>query len=404
MAWQGPSCVARALRSAQNSFRREAHLSRTTCLSATTTHPQSQRRSLSTSPEQHVEITAAPPIDTTKLKTSPQRILPASPAYFTGTPKFIDHVLKLEQIHSKYFMLPTVPAGEAPRTAFLKHSDYKNAINEEVPAAKYRQLQKILSRLNQIQPDKVPQEVKDILKTFTRPGDPYQQKIVPKKLDEMGRARGVGRRKTSHATVWLVEGEGKVLINGKNIVQVFPRVHDRESALWPLRTTNRLDKYNVFAVTRGGGVTGQAEAITVALGKALLVHEPAMKPILRKGMLIHYLTILAWLYGLESLPLTAYFPFSRLYLDGSSTSREKEAWSFESQKDARLGQTVKESLPFVAHFSTSLFSCISLILLPPFPPFSLSANLYIKLFLYNFFFVSYPPTRGLLTASESNRE
>ncbi|EER40388.1 40S ribosomal protein S9 [Histoplasma capsulatum H143] len=237
MAWQGPSCVARALRSAQNSFRREAHLSRTTCLSATTTHLQSQRRSLSTSPEQQVEITAAPPIDTTKLKTSPQRILPASPAYFTGTPKFIDHVLKLEQIHS-----------EAPRTAFLKHSDYKNAINEEVPAAKYRQLQKILSRLNQIQPDKVPQEVKDILKTFTRLGDPYQQKIVPKKLDEMGRARGVGRRKTSHATV--------------------------------------CDEANPEE--------------------------------------------------------------SRLYLDGSSTSREKEAWSFESQKDARLGQTVKESLPYQA--------------------------------------------------------
>ncbi|EEQ90140.1 40S ribosomal protein S9, variant [Blastomyces dermatitidis ER-3] len=283
MAWQGPSCIARALRSAQHSFRSECHLSHQPYLSTATTYLRSQRRSLSTSPEQQLDITAAPPIDTTKLKCTPQRILPASPAYFTGTPKFIDHVLKLEQIHSKYFLLPTVPPGEAPRTAFLKHADYKNAINEEVPAAKYRQLQKVLARLNQIRPDKVPQEVKDMLKSFTRPGDPYQQKLAPKTLDEMGRARGVGRRKTSHARVWLVEGDGEVLINGKNIVQVFPRVHDRESALWPLRATNRLDKYNVFAITRGGGVTGQAEAITVALGKALLVHEPAMKPILRKA-------------------------------------------------------------------------------------------------------------------------
>lgn len=294
MAWQKPSCIARALRSTQNSFQLESHLSRQPYL-------LSQRRSLSTSLEQHQpEITAAPPIDTTKLKTTPQRILPASPAYFTGTPKFIDHVLKLEHIHSKYFLLPTVPAGEAPRTAFLKHADYKNAINEEVPAAKYRQLQKILSRLNQIQPDKVPREVKDILKIFVRPGDPYQQKLAPKQLDEMGRARGVGRRKTSHARVWLVEGEGEVLVNGKNIVHVFPRVHDRESALWPLKATNRLDKYNVFAIARGGGVTGQAEAITVALGKALLVHEPAMKPILRKGTLLYHLLFLTWLLRLIS--------------------------------------------------------------------------------------------------------
>ncbi|OJD17560.1 hypothetical protein AJ78_02373 [Emergomyces pasteurianus Ep9510] len=283
MTWQRPSCIARAFRSAQINFQLEPHSFRQPCLSTGTTYLRPQQRSLSTPAEHQPEITAAPPIDTTKLKTTPQRILPASPAYFTGTPKFIDHVLKLEHIHSKYFLLPTVPPGEAPRTAFLKHADYKNAINEEVPAAKYRQLQKILSRLNQIQPDRVPQEVKDILKSFMRPGDPYQQKLAPKRLDEMGRARGVGRRKTSHARVWLVEGEGEVLINGKNIVQVFPRVHDRESALWPLRATNRLDKYNVFAITRGGGVTGQAEAITVALGKALLVHEPAMKPILRKA-------------------------------------------------------------------------------------------------------------------------
>ncbi|EEH16806.1 hypothetical protein PABG_06893 [Paracoccidioides brasiliensis Pb03] len=299
MAWRRPSCVARAFRSTQNSFQWESHLSRPSfiaprkqCLSIVApamflrsqkrSQKHSQKRSLSTSAEEP-EIKAAPPIDTAKLKITPSRILPTSPAYFTGTPKFIDDVLKLEYIQSKYALLRTVPASEAPRTAFLKHADYKNVINEEVPAAKYRQLQKILFRLNQIQPDLVPKEVKDVLKNFIRPGNPYQQQLKPKELDNKGRARGVGRRKTSHARVWLVEGEGEVLINGKNIVQVFSRLHDRESALWPLKVTNRLDKYNVFAIVRGGGVTGQAEAMTVALGKALLVHEPAIKPILRRA-------------------------------------------------------------------------------------------------------------------------
>ena len=93
----------------------------------------------------------------------------------------------------------------------------------------------------------------------------------------------MGRRKESSAKVYLVEGTGEVLVNGKSLVQLFPRLHDRESALWALKVTERMDKYNVFALVEGGGVTGQAESITLALAKALLVHEPALKPALRRG-------------------------------------------------------------------------------------------------------------------------
>lgn len=94
---------------------------------------------------------------------------------------------------------------------------------------------------------------------------------------------GIGRRKESTAKVFLVEGTGEVLVNGHSIVQAFPRTHDRESALWALKITQRMDKYNVFALVSGGGVTGQAESLTLALAKALLVHEPALKPALRRG-------------------------------------------------------------------------------------------------------------------------
>ena len=149
--------------------------------------------------------------------------------------------------------------------------------------AKYRKLINILKRLNRIHPSLMPDEVKETMKFFLRPGNPYQRQCVPQTLDEMGRARGVGRRKTSSAVVWLVEGDGEVMVNGKSLLQVFPRIHDRESALWPLRCTNRLDKYNVWALVRGGGFTGQAESITLAVAKALLVHEPALKPLLRRG-------------------------------------------------------------------------------------------------------------------------
>lgn len=124
------------------------------------------------------------------------------------------------------------------------------------------------------------------MKIFMRPGNPYERPPDRATLDEYGRAVGRGRRKESSARVFLVEGEGEVMINGKSLVSVFPRFHDRESVIWALKVTQRVDKYNVWALVRGGGVTGQAEAITLALGKALMVHEPALKPVLRRGELI----------------------------------------------------------------------------------------------------------------------
>jgi len=122
-----------------------------------------------------------------------------------------------------------------------------------------------------------------VIEEFRRPGSAELQKPKVQNLDQYGRAKGIGRRKESSARVYLVEGTGEVLVNGKSIVQAFPRLHDRESALWALKATQRMDKYNVWALVEGGGVTGQAESITLALARALLVHEPALKPALRRA-------------------------------------------------------------------------------------------------------------------------
>lgn len=245
-----------------------------------------RRNQFSTSiPRKEADIVqAAPEIDFSHFAVAPARIVPASPAYFSGSPKFIDHQLKLERILAKHALLPTVAAGEAPRMAWFKLAQFRDFVGEHVPTKKYKNFLKVLQRLNRIEPALVPDEVRDALKEYLRPGNPYANKPAPGVVDEMGRARGKGKRKESSAVVQLVEGEGEVLINNKNIVDAFPRVHDRESALWALRCTQRLDKYNVWAKVQGGGVTGQAEAITLAVARALMVHEPALKPVLRKGM------------------------------------------------------------------------------------------------------------------------
>ncbi|KAL2815929.1 ribosomal protein S5 domain 2-type protein [Aspergillus granulosus] len=229
------------------------------------------------------EVSAAAEIDFDHFKAKPARIVPVSPSYFSGIPKFYDHMLQLERLLAQNTTLPTVPASEAPRRAWMKIAQFREHLGEEVPTKKYMGLLKVVYRLNCIDPKLLPAEVDAALQEFVRPGNPLGEAPKARELDGLGRARGKGKRKASHAVVHLVEGEGDVLVNGKTLTEVFPRVHDRESATWPLRCTSRLDKYNVFARVRGGGTTGQAEAITLALARALLIHEPALKPILRKA-------------------------------------------------------------------------------------------------------------------------
>ena len=156
-------------------------------------------------------------------------------------------------------------------------------IGEPVKASKYHKIVELLHRLNHIHPALMPADLIEAMRPYKRDIDPYANIPRPGTIDADGRAFGIGRRKSSSAKVYLVEGEGKVLVNGKSVINTFARIHDRESALWALKATGRIDKYNVWALVSGGGSTGQAEAITLGLARALLVHEPLLKPTLRRG-------------------------------------------------------------------------------------------------------------------------
>lgn len=297
MAWQRPGYILQTVRSGCQlhiSFpKRQPSVLSPSLLYPATKQPQLHKRyrqfsttTASSNDSVDSPAPAASPIDFSNPTAIPARILPASPAYFSKNPKFIDNFLKLQHLQSKYASLPTVDPSEAPRRAWLKLPHFRVKLNEDVPSQKYKRFVKILHRLSRIHPDLMPVEVQEAMKLWLRPGNPYQTKPISTDLDDLGRSRGVGKRKESSATAWLVEGEGEVMINGKTLMRVFPRIHDRESALWPLRCTERLDKYNLFALAQGGGVTGQAEAMTIAVARALMVHEPALKPILRRGMYI----------------------------------------------------------------------------------------------------------------------
>lgn len=211
------------------------------------------------------------------------RVVPASPSYFTGKPDFTDELLSLQALLRKYETLPVLQPAQAPRVAWKTLVQYRLVVGEPVGAAKYHRIIEILQRLNRIHPALIPPQVKLAMERYKRDTNPFDNRPKPRTIDRYGRATGTGRRKTSTARVWLVEGNGEVLINGRNLVSALPRVHDRESALWALKATERLDKYNVWALVDGGGTTGQAEALTLGVARALLVHEPMLKPALRRG-------------------------------------------------------------------------------------------------------------------------
>ena len=229
---------------------------------------------------------AAPPVDFAQNSLSnPQnaRVVPASPSYFTGRPDSTDNYLNLLALLRRYQTLPTVAPAQAPRVAWRNVTQYRLLVGEPVRASKYHKAVEILQRLNRIHPTVMPASLKQAMDIYKRDIDPYAVTKRPNIIDADGRAYGVGRRKSSSAKVYLVQGEGEVLVNGKSINSIFGRIHDRESALWALKATGRTDKYNVWALVSGGGSTGQAEAITLGAAKALMVFEPALKPALRRG-------------------------------------------------------------------------------------------------------------------------
>ena len=237
------------------------------------------------------------------------RVVPASPSYFSAKPTFTDDFLSLSALLRKVATLPTIPPAEAPKVAWKTIDQYRIMTNEPVKTQRFHKMLHILRRLNCIHPSLMPDEVMQAMSRYKKANQPGDVKPKPGIIDELGRAKGVGRRKTSSAVAWLVEGEGEVLINGKSLSQFFGRLHHRESAVWALKATQRLDKYNLFALVQGGGSTGQAEALTLAVAKALLVHEPALKPALRRGESTSFPPTLLRLKN----PLFSYFLFVPSY-------------------------------------------------------------------------------------------
>lgn len=81
---------------------------------------------------------------------------------------------------------------------------------------------------------------------------------------------GTGRRKSSVARVYLTSGKGKILVNDRDVKEYFPFETLLLNLKQPLSLLGAEDRYDVIAYVKGGGFTGQAEAIRLGIARALL--------------------------------------------------------------------------------------------------------------------------------------
>jgi len=92
---------------------------------------------------------------------------------------------------------------------------------------------------------------------------------------------GTGRRKEAVARVFLRPGSGRISVNGKDFQEYFRGILVGVQALEPLKATNTAGRYDATITVKGGGPSGQADAIKLGVARALLEVDPAYRDILK---------------------------------------------------------------------------------------------------------------------------
>ena len=95
-----------------------------------------------------------------------------------------------------------------------------------------------------------------------------------------------GRRKRSVARVFMTKGKGVFKINGRKVEDYFPTLQVQTAVMRPLKIVGAEKDFDIKASVRGGGVSGQSDALSLAVSRALAQHDECWRVSLRtRGML-----------------------------------------------------------------------------------------------------------------------
>jgi len=96
----------------------------------------------------------------------------------------------------------------------------------------------------------------------------------------------IGRRKTAVARIYLTEGSGKITVNKKDLEVYFPTATLQYKVRQPLSMTNTVENFDIKVNVYGGGITGQAEAVRMAIARAMCEVDAENRSILKpEGLL-----------------------------------------------------------------------------------------------------------------------
>lgn len=102
----------------------------------------------------------------------------------------------------------------------------------------------------------------------------------------MAKANYIGRRKTSTARLYIKPGKGDFLVNGDPLDKYFDTQAKINIALLPLEVTEKTADYDIKVTVRGGGITGQAGAIQLAVARALDDLNEGLHDVLKQNHLL----------------------------------------------------------------------------------------------------------------------
>jgi small subunit ribosomal protein S9 len=95
---------------------------------------------------------------------------------------------------------------------------------------------------------------------------------------------GIGRRKEASARVRVMSGSGRFIVNQKTAEEYFPRLGDYKAVLAPMQAAGEnLAHLDITVTVKGGGVTGQTEAVALGVARALIKMNPDYHSAMRKG-------------------------------------------------------------------------------------------------------------------------
>jgi small subunit ribosomal protein S9 len=102
-------------------------------------------------------------------------------------------------------------------------------------------------------------------------------------MAEEHRFEATGRRKTSVARVRMRPGSGQIIINGRSVEDYLRRDALEMIMVQPLQITETRDKFDILINSNGGGLRGQAGAMSLGIARALLSYDPTMRTALKRA-------------------------------------------------------------------------------------------------------------------------